>query len=95
MSILRHIRLPLIALLKSIIDYIQDLQYEEGALTPSTIAALDLENGPSPFHATSPLPQCKHCNRPQIPCTCNNIHCFYHKKATCPYNANLPGSSHS
>lgn len=75
MSLLTYIRLPLIALLQSVIDY---LQHE---LTPAP---------PSSSTSTLPdtqAPQCKHCKRDSIICGCNNIHCQYHRTKSCHYQA--------
>lgn len=76
MSLLQHIKTPLIALLRSLIDYLQDLDYPG---TPD-ISTIDLESQPP---ALSTATTCWCCTRPTITCSCSKQHCFYHKTGRC------------
>jgi hypothetical protein len=68
MSLLQHIRLPLITLLQSIIDYLHTLPIAQ----------------PLPDLESLTLTKCKHCARPSNPCIfCTTNHCEYHRTRHC------------
>jgi hypothetical protein len=72
MSLISHIRFPLITLLRALIDYLET----SDASTPDT-SVFD-------FSATlEALPACSYCKRTSEACPCKFHHCPYHRAKSC------------